>query len=86
MLNFFGGVVLMALGALVVIKSEAVYNFFGPMEFFEKYLGTEGGSRLGWKLVGFIVFFFGMLMATGLIGDFLNWVLTPLIRASTMKS
>ena len=70
----------MALGILMVIKSEAIHSFFGPIAFFEKYLGTEGGSRLGWKLIGLLVFFIGLLTFTGMIDGFMLWVLSPLIN------
>lgn len=75
------GFIIAALGALIVVKSEAVYKVFGPISFFEKYLGAEGGSRLGWKLIGLIVFFIGLLMFTGMIDGFMNWLLSPLINA-----
>ncbi len=76
------GLVMMAAGALFTIKSEAIYNNFGPIAWFEQHLGTEGGSRLGYKLIGIVVFFFGLLMATGLINGFLLWIFGPLIRAT----
>lgn len=72
----------MAVGSLIIIKSEAIFNFCGRIGFFEKYLGTEGGSRLGYKLIGLIAFFVGLLIMTDLIGGFLSWVLSPIIRAS----
>ena len=80
MFHFFGGLVMIALGALVVIKSEWVYNNFGPIAWFEEHLGSEGGSRLGWKLIGLIVVFFGILVMTNLVGGFFMWVLSPLLK------
>jgi hypothetical protein len=69
-------------GALIVIKAEGVLNTFGRMEFFEKYLGTEGGSRLGYKLIGIFVCFIGALVMTDMIGAFIQWVFSPLTRYS----
>lgn len=80
--KIFFGLALMALGIVMVIKSEAIYSFFGPIAFFEKYLGTEGGSRLGWKLIGLLAFFIGMLLFTGLFDGFIYWMLSPLINMS----
>jgi hypothetical protein len=54
---------------------------FGSVAFFEKYLGTEGGSRLGYKLLGILVFFLGVLITFKLIGAFMLWILSPLINA-----
>ena len=80
MLHFFGGLAMIALGALVIVKSEWVYSNFGPIAWFEEHLGAEGGSRLGWKLIGLIVVFFGTLVMTNLVGGFLMWVLSPLLK------
>ncbi len=70
----------MIAGIAMVIKSESVLKTFGRIPFFEKHLGTEGGSRLGYKLIGLTIFFIGLLMFTGLFGGFMNWVLSPLLN------
>lgn len=69
-------------GAFITIKSEKMLEFFGRIEFFENKLGTSGGSRLGYKLVGLLIFFLGILTMTGLIGGFLEFVLSPLLKFS----
>jgi len=81
-MNIVIGAIILAVGALIVIKSEAVLNMFGRIEFFERYLGTEGGSRLGYKLVGLLAIFIGFLIMTNMIGGFMEWVLSPLLRYS----
>lgn len=81
-MEFIIGLVMMIVGALIAIKSEAFLEFFGRIEFFEDKLATSGGSRLGYKLVGLIVFFLGMLTATGLIMGFLEFVLAPVLKYS----
>jgi hypothetical protein len=42
-------------GFMLIWKTEAVYGFTGRFEFAEKYLGTEGGSRLFIKIIGIVV-------------------------------
>lgn len=79
------GFIIMAVGALIVIKSEAMLNAFGRIEFFERKLGAEGGSRLGYKLLGLITIFIGTLIMTNLIGGFMEWVLSPILRYSQPK-
>jgi len=74
------GIIMMVVGALITIKSEAILNFFGRIAFFEKYLGTEGGSRLGYKLIGILMFFIGLLVMTGMIEGFMRWILSPLFN------
>jgi len=73
------GLVMMGIGAFITIYSEKIFNTFGRIEFFEKYLGTEGGSRLGYKLFGILVFFIGTLILTGMIQDFIMWILSPIL-------
>jgi hypothetical protein len=75
------GIVMMGVGTLITIKSEAMLNMFGRVAFFEKYLGTEGGTRLGYKLLGILIFFIGVMLATNIFGDFMMWLLSPLINA-----
>ena len=79
-MNFLIGLIIIVIGALIVIKSEALLSSFGRIAFFEKYLGTSGGSRLGYKLVGMLVVFIGILVAVDLIGDFLEWMTSPLTK------
>lgn len=79
-MNILIGLIILAIGALIVIKSEAVLNAFGRIEFFERHLGSEGGSRLGYKLVGILAIFIGILVTTNMIGGFLEWILSPLLR------
>ena len=74
------GLILIAIGALITIKSEAMLNVFGRIGFFEQHLGTSGGTRLGYKLIGFFVVFIGMLVLTNMISGFILWVLSPLLK------
>jgi hypothetical protein len=80
-MNIIFGIIIIAVGGLITIKSEAMLNSFGRIEFFEQYLGTSGGSRLGYKLVGILAVFFGILIMTNMIGGFMEWVLSPIINA-----
>lgn len=80
-INFLIGSTFIFVGAYgFIIKTDAVLSFFGRMDFFEKWLGTDGGSRLGYKLIGVIIIFFGFLIAFGLIDRFMMWGLSPLTR------
>lgn len=66
----------------MVAKTSSMVSFFGRIAFFDKYLGAEGGTRLGYKLIGLFAIFIGALVMFGLIDGFLMWVLGPLIRSS----
>lgn len=79
-MNILFGIIIIVIGALMVLKAEWLLQNFGRMDFFEKYLGSDGGSRLGYKLVGIIAIFVGTLVMTNMIGGFLMWVFSPILR------
>ena len=81
-MNFIYGLLLTGVGFLIIYKTEDLLSFFGPIGFFDRYLGTEGGSRLGYKFIGLLVMFAGIMMMTGLWGSFMRWLLSPLINVS----
>jgi len=59
-----------ALGALMVIKTEWLVENFGTSSWAEEHLGTSGGTRLLYKLIGIAIIFIAMMGATGLLGGF----------------
>ncbi len=65
MTNIIIGILMIVAGALIVIKSEVLYNAFGMITFFEEKMGA-GSSRFGYKLIGLIVLLLGTLALTGL--------------------
>ncbi len=72
----------MAPGIFLVIKTEWFINNFGRLAWFEEKLGSEGGSRLGYKLIGIIVLIVGIIILTGSGPDFASWLVSPLVRYS----
>jgi len=67
-----GGLAAVGVGVLFVIKSEWFLNNFGTIEWAEQHLGTSGGTRMFYKLIGLGIIFIGLLAATGMIGGFLT--------------
>jgi len=78
--NLIIGLLIMAVGVAPIIKTEYFLETFGRIEFFEIKMGTSGGSRLGYKLLGMATVFIGILVATGMIGGFIAWIFSPLTR------
>jgi hypothetical protein len=78
--NFLIGLVMAAGGFFLVSKTEFLLNNFGRIGFFDQYLGTSGGSRLGYKLFGMLGIFLGTLTMFGLIDNFMGWLFAPLLR------
>jgi hypothetical protein len=80
-MNIFLGILLLLIGFGMVLKTEWLVNNFGRIEWFDKNLGTEGGTRLGYKFIGMIIIFIGILVVSGNSDTFFNWLLSPLINA-----
>ncbi len=68
------GLLLPGLGYLLVWKTNMFYEFFGPLPVAEKYIHSEGGSRLLYKLIGVTLIFIGFLFLTGLHVGFIEWI------------
>lgn len=79
-MHFIFGIIIIAVGYAFVAKTEWFLSNFGRIEFFDKYLGMEGGSRLGYKLIGILAIFIGTILFLGMWDGFLGWLLSPLIR------
>ena len=73
---------MLIVGSAIIYKTEWMIDNFGRNDFFERKLGTSGGSRLGYKLIGIIFVFLGILTVTGLINGFMGWALSPLTKYS----
>ena len=74
------GIVMIAAGAYLIAKTEWFLSNFGRITWFESKLGSEGGSRLGYKLIGVALILLGIIFMTGSGGDFSRWLLGPLLR------
>jgi len=65
------GLVVMVIGFCLVRYSEKVLEWFGRVDFAEDKLGA-GGSRLFYKLIGVLVVFIGIFIATNIMSDILG--------------
>ncbi len=68
-LRIIGGLLILVIGCLFVIKSEWLLQNFGTVAWAEQHLGLDGGSRLFYKLLGVLMAVVGISMATGLLGS-----------------
>lgn len=80
--QILGGLVITLIGVSLAIKTEWFMENFGRVEWFENNLGSEGGTRLGYKLLGFIFIFIGIVIMTGSGGAFFGWLFSPLTKYS----
>jgi hypothetical protein len=74
------GIIIITGGVLMVIKTEWLVSNFGYMAWFEEKLGSAGGTRLGYKLIGIAIILIGIIILTGGGPDFMRWLVAPLIR------
>ncbi len=74
------GIVITISGILMIMKTEWLINNFGHIAWFEDKLGSEGGTRLGYKLMGLIILIIGIIVMTGSGNQFMNWLLSPLLK------
>jgi len=79
-MNIIIGLILIFIGYTLLAKTEGYLSNFGRIEFFEKYLGSSGGSRLGYKFVGILFITGGVFAITGLWYNFLTWLFSPLTK------
>lgn len=68
-MKYFVGILAMALGVVMVIKTEWFIQNLGTNAWAEAHLGSEGGSRLMYKLIGIGMFVVALLGMTGLLGN-----------------
>ncbi|PIT87922.1 MAG: hypothetical protein COU31_00355 [Candidatus Magasanikbacteria bacterium CG10_big_fil_rev_8_21_14_0_10_40_10] len=71
-MHIFIGLLIVVTGVVLIMKAEWFLQNFGASAWAEAKLGTSGGTRLMYKLIGIVFIFFGMMIATSLIGGFLN--------------
>ncbi len=81
----FTGLLMLAGGAFLIIKTEWFLNNFGRISWFEEKFGSEGGSRLGYKFIGIILLIIGIITITGSGNAFMAWLLSPLLKYGGAK-
>ncbi|MBU1038859.1 hypothetical protein KKC17_01305 [Patescibacteria group bacterium] len=72
------GSIITALGAGLIWGTEWLIRNFGGVAWAEQHLGSDGGSRLFYKLIGFILIIIGFATITGLFEPLLLGLLSPL--------
>lgn len=80
--SFFGGLIMAAIGFVIVWKSDWLLNNFGRIDWADRHLGSEGGTRLMYKLIGIVIILAGFLQATNLGGTFVRWIATSIFGAN----
>lgn len=71
------GLVFVLVGFVVVWKSEWFLTQFGRIPWAEEHLGTEGGTRLFYKLIGIAVILISFLYMGGFIEGIILRIFAP---------
>ena len=72
--KFIVGLIIVAIGFIIIWKTEWLLQNMGRIGWAEQHLGTEGGSRTMYKLIGILIIFVGFMYATDLTDNVLGWL------------
>ncbi|MDD5110438.1 MAG: hypothetical protein PHI63_04455 [Patescibacteria group bacterium] len=65
------GLAMVAIGGVITVYANKFYEALGPMAWAEEHLGTEGGTRLMYKLIGIGLCVIGFMVMTNMLTDLL---------------
>ena len=72
------GLGIAGVGTWIVLKTEWLMANFGANRWAEQHLGTEGGSRIFYKLIGVALIIIGFAITTDIMQPLLLGFLSPL--------
>ncbi|MFA6486308.1 MAG: hypothetical protein WCT40_03000 [Candidatus Magasanikbacteria bacterium] len=70
-MQYFIGIVAVLAGVSLILKTEWYVANFGASAWAERTFGTEGGTRIMYKLIGLAFIFIGFLALTNMWEGFL---------------
>lgn len=70
-MKYVFALIMIAVGALMVIKTEGLIQSFGTSEWAESKFATNGGTRTMYKILGVIIIMLALLGLTGQLGGFI---------------
>ncbi len=68
-MNFIYGLLGIAVGALIVVKTEWIIANFGTSAWAEEKMGLSGGTRLFYKLIGIFFILLALLSMAGVLDN-----------------
>lgn len=78
-MKYFIGLLFIAVGIWMVMKTEWILQNVGSNAWAEANLGTNGGSRLLYKLIGMALIFIGFVVVTNMYEGFMMAIFGKLI-------
>ena len=77
-MKYFAFIIGLVVGTWMVIQTEKILNWFGPVEWAEQKFGMYGGSRLFYKMLGLIIIIVSTMMVTGWAQDLIMAIFSPM--------
>ena len=77
--RIFLGLIMVAVGAVITLKANWLYENAGAIPWAEDHLGAEGGSRLMYKLIGIGMSVVGFLVMTNMAKSIIIGIFSNLI-------
>lgn len=81
--KIIGGLIIGTLGFLMIWKTDWIVQNFGTNSWAESKLGSSGGTRLMYKLIGLIIILYAILMITDLSDEFLMATIGKIFTAGS---
>lgn len=79
-MKYFIALIVVLIGVFMVLKTDWIYAFTGPIDWAEAHLGTEGGTRVLIKILGVLLILFAFFGITGFLGDIVGGIFGPLFH------
>lgn len=80
MARIIGGILFIGLGLAMSLASNWFLSSFGSIAWADEHLGAEGGSRLAYVLLGIGFMIFGLMLATGQLGNIVEGIFSSATR------
>lgn len=79
-MRIFWGLLVLGVGLFFILKTDSLMRINGRIAWAEYHMGTLGGTRALYKLIGIGFILLSFLLITNLAGRFFFWVLGPIFR------
>ncbi len=79
-MKYFLGIIIIGIGFLITWKADWMMNNFGRIAWAEEHLGTEGGTRLLYKLIGITAIILSFLYMSGALQAILRGIFSNSIN------
>ncbi len=83
-MKYLIGLIVIAIGFLLIWKTDWIVNNFGKIDWAEMRLSAEGGTRILWKLIGIVVIILAMMYMFGFIEGVIGAIFSPLFRNNNL--